>query len=991
MKNKAVAYLLIAGLALSQGAQLCYAGSTDIVSQKETEASEEKETTAQTEASEESGETEKVTESKVSEETETETESKVSEVAETETESKVSEETETETESEVSEETETETESEVSEAAETETESEVSEAAETETESGTSAVTGATENTEEVTEESETEENANKEASYSVSGSTITVSATNGEDIADTLDKALKEAADIATDANPVTVKVPAGSYILSANLHIYSNITLDVTGVTFQSQGKHNMLMSGGKDYNQTAECSGYNGFKNITIKGGVWNSTSDNTATIIRIAHATNVTLDGVTVSGGGCAHQIEVAAINGFYVKGCTFKDYGSAATENTSDKQEALQLDMPCATDVFKEIYEDGTVMKNVEVTGCTFSNVPRGVGTHTMLNGAYHENIKINNNIFKNVAEEAIVGLNYYNCEIKDNTIDNCGAGILFQYFKGDTKSIYTTIFDGKQNYKGEIRHDAKTVITGNTVKTKYSATCDEIQGIKVYGVNLTKASKGADGKNVPAGDYYISGVTVANNTITTAGFGIHAVNLRDSSVTDNKITGADFSAKDANVGKYDGLFITSGSNNVKVENNVVSNMSRNGFFAQERAYVSSLANNTFTNNGSTGIDFYKNSGCSGDITGNMISKAASGGILISTDSTTGNITGNTLTDVGGAAGITLYKNSTAGAISGNTITDVGRDSSGNYCQGIKLTTGCTSGDIANNTITKSNGQYSASNAILVFSESKVNGSVTGNSMADTSDNAMSISTSSTVTGEIAGNTISNSEKSGILIYKSSTVAGGIADNTITSSKKQGINISSTKNNLKITGNKITGGSDNVIIIQPGTTKYTVTVEKNTLSGNKKYSAIRVISGKIFVANNKISKAAYGVYTDKGVKGDVYNNKFGSKVSTQLRIKNVNMKQNTKKANISSVKSSAKKTAAVKWKKVSGMSGYDVEYATDKNFTKKLKKTDAKKKTSVTLKKLKSKKTYYVRLCGYKNIDGVKVHSAYGKVKRVKVK
>ena len=96
-------------------------------------------------------------------------------------------------------------------------------------------------------------------------------------------------------------------------------------------------------------------------------------------------------------------------------------------------------------------------------------------------------------------------------------------------------------------------------------------------------------------------------------------------------------------------------------------------------------------------------------------------------------------------------------------------------------------------------------------------------------MADTSDNAMSISTSSTVTGEIAGNTISNSEKSGILIYKSSTVAGGIADNTITSSKKQGINISSTKNNLKITGNKITGGSDNVIIIQPGTTKYTVTV------------------------------------------------------------------------------------------------------------------------------------------------------------------
>lgn len=802
-------------------------------------------------------------------------------------------------------------------------------------------------------------------------------------------------------------------------------------------------MLMSGGKDYNQSAECSGYNGLKNITIKGGVWNSTSDNTATIIRIAHATNVTLDGVTVSGGGCAHQIEVAAINGFYVKGCTFKDYGSAASADTSDKQEALQLDMPCATDVFKEIYEDGTVMKNVEVTGCTFSNVPRGVGTHTMLNGAYHENIKINNNTFKNVAEEAIVGLNYYNCEIKGNTIDNCGAGILFQYFKGDTKSIYTTIFDGKKDYKGEIRHDAQTVISGNTIKTKYSKTCDEIQGIKVYGVNLTKASKGADGKSIPAGDYYISGVTVTDNTITTAGFGMHMVDLRDSSITDNKIKGADFYTNDVNAGKYDGLFITSGSNNVKVENNDVSDMSRNGFFAQEGAYVSTLKNNTFENNGSTGIDFFNNSGCSGDITGNTISSSLSGGILISTGSTTGNITGNTLTDISGAAGITLYKNSKAGEISSNTIVDVGQDDSKNYCQGIKLTTGCTSGNIANNTIKKSNGKYSASNAILVYSDSKVKGSITGNIMENTGDNAVSVSTSAAVDGDITGNTVSNSAKSGIFVYKSSTVDGKIAENTVNKAKEsgiyitgnttvkggiisnkitsvgakgifvyddsakttvksvenniiskakgQGINISSTKNNLKVTGNKVTGGSDNVIIIQPKTTKYTVTVEKNTLSGNKKVSGVRVINGKISVADNKISNVAYGVYTDKGVKGDVYNNKFGSKVSTQLRIKDKSMKQLTKKADISSAKSSAKKTAAVKWKKVSGMSGYDVEYAANKTFTKSLKKTDAKNKTSVTLKKLSSKKTYYVRVSGYKNIDGVKVHSSYGKVKAVKVR
>ena len=31
-------------------------------------------------------------------------------------------------------------------------------------------------------------------------------------------------------------------------------------------------------------------------------------------------------------------------------------------------------------------------------------------------------------------EECIIGLNYRNCEIKNNTITNCGGGILFQNF-----------------------------------------------------------------------------------------------------------------------------------------------------------------------------------------------------------------------------------------------------------------------------------------------------------------------------------------------------------------------------------------------------------------------------------------------------------------------------------------------------------------------------------------------------------------------------
>ena len=51
------------------------------------------------------------------------------------------------------------------------------------------------------------------EVSYKTVEMTIHIEAVNGEDIAAKLDGALKEARDSATDAVPVTVKVPAGNY----------------------------------------------------------------------------------------------------------------------------------------------------------------------------------------------------------------------------------------------------------------------------------------------------------------------------------------------------------------------------------------------------------------------------------------------------------------------------------------------------------------------------------------------------------------------------------------------------------------------------------------------------------------------------------------------------------------------------------------------------------------------------------------------------------
>ena len=84
---------------------------------------------------------------------------------------------------------------------------------------------------------------------------------------------------------------------------------------------------------------------------------------------------------------------------------------------------------------------------------------------------------------------------------------------------------------------------------------------------------------------------------------------------------------------------------------------------------------------------------------------------------------------------------------------------------------------------------------------------------------------------------------------------------------------------------------------------------------------------------------------------------------------------------------------AKKAVSVEWKKVGGVKGYQIQVATDKKFKKNKKTVTIKKQktTKTTVKKLKAKKKYYVRIRTYKIVNGKKVYSSWSKVKSVKTK
>ena len=93
----------------------------------------------------------------------------------------------------------------------------------------------------------------------------------------------------------------------------------------------------------------------------------------------------------------------------------------------------------------------------------------------------------------------------------------------------------------------------------------------------------------------------------------------------------------------------------------------------------------------------------------------------------------------------------------------------------------------------------------------------------------------------------------------------------------------------------------------------------------------------------------------------------------------------------KKSTLSSLKA-GKKSATLSWKTITGSTGYQIQYSTSKNFSKaKTVKIAGAGKRSTTIKKLTSKKTYYVRIRAYKIVNKKTVYGAWSVSKKVVVK
>lgn len=146
----------------------------------------------------------------------------------------------------------------------------------------------------------------------------------------------------------------------------------------------------------------------------------------------------------------------------------------------------------------------------------------------------------------------------------------------------------------------------------------------------------------------------------------------------------------------------------------------------------------------------------------------------------------------------------------------------------------------------------------------------------------------------------------------------------------------------------------------------------------TYSSNNK-SVMVDNSGKVTVKAKFIGKATITI-------------KSASTAEYNSASKKITITVNPSKPAISSVKNAKGKKLLVKWKKNSAVTGYQIQYSTDKKFQNGAKTVAISKNStsSKTIKSLKRGAAYNVRIRTYKTVSGTKYYSEWSKVKKVKI-
>lgn len=445
---------------------------------------------------------------------------------------------------------------------------------------------------------------------------------------------AIQKALNLGKGTNEkLTVNIPKGTYYINYILNIYSNTELKLDKeATIVRQDDSNIMIAAKSELGD--DVIGYNNISNITITGGTWDgnitsldSTGGTKSTdLMLFMHGNNINVKDTVIKECCGYHFIDLIGINNATIENVTFKDYIKPSTikdwgdEKISDISEAVQMD-------FVPSYQD-TTSNNITVQNCNFINCCSGIGNHHLEQTTNH--IKIINNTFKNMqrncinllafndvtiqdnqtenAEMFLLGIDSKNIIVKGNKIHNINDNAIYlsnstaeinnntlSKIKGtaainsvdnsEINLLNNEIFDLLKNGI-RVKQGKKTEIIGNTISDIDSngIFIDLSDNVKIIKNNIT---------NSKVNSLYLTNdknIEVLENILMENQTGIYCNNI-SGEILKNKIIG---NVPTAQYGIY-----TINNSNLKIDNNNISNMVKDGINAG--AILLEISNNTINN------------------------------------------------------------------------------------------------------------------------------------------------------------------------------------------------------------------------------------------------------------------------------------------------------------------------------------------------------------------------------------------------------
>lgn len=477
-------------------------------------------------------------------------------------------------------------------------------------------------------------------------------------------------------------------------------------------------------------------------------------------------------------------------------------------------------------------------------------------------------------------------------------------------------------------------------------------------GIAVYADNSNGSLEGLVLNDAPDNAIYVSSSgslgEIYGNTISSSGS--YSIHIYQGTVTGN-ISG-NIITDSGSVAIQNNRGLVSGS----IEGNLIEGCDAGSYGAINlnggAEVTAGIIGNEIKNPSGMGIRLYSTSVC-GDIDSNIITGSGDHAIQLTGSSsassndgcTAEDIINNTISSCRGH-GISVYQGSHCGRISGNTLSNIGgaHNSAGDYgiivssrtpyktyaseithnvidrvtSSGIvvfsgpdKDTTGkwqdigCITGDIAYNTVKNApykNISNKVRSSIYIDNHARVYGDIHDNVVQNSIFDGISVISYSYVRS-IYKNKIIGAKICGLAVKDSAVVTGNIYGNTITSAKEQGVLVN---NKAAVRGsiysNTISGAGINGIFVA-NSARVNI-IDRNSIVKPGKYGVIAGNKGSITqISNNSIvvnsMKSGMGILSNtKCLISKITGNKITGKYQTGIRIKSptgkVTIKNNTLK-------------------------------------------------------------------------------------------